>query len=682
MLVTHVNQTLAQTSEEWLQNHDLSYQKITLKDLLLKGKQAKKSGNGKHLVFDASVITEMEYKLNMAIEQYHKRVKWLLKGSKKLFGLVKGDRVGVLIDSSDANTGFGRLQDFQQSLLHLMDEQLKTKKSLFMLSFGSELECLWNNAMDLNLRTIEEARDFIRGLHPSGGCNLLKAFKKILQVKDLNSILIILGNCPDQTSSVLFDYVQQCLLCRDLPVHAVAYDTSNHLTHETLKKLADHSKGRYHCYNSSDDREVYKVRWSGTECLEYLIATDSYIIMCYSIHYSKMKITRCWGEFLIYIEGVYELILISTLLYHQSFDIQLLLKEAQRAVDVISKIKQMRTGMLGDALVSIENEVKYSSVGSFIYLLYLFYQKAMQQFEWHDGSTKNVHVDVAMLYEYQKQLGSAVKTYERRIEWLASGSRKIWGTICEKRVILLVDTSVSNQAYIIHLQHSLRLLMEQQLGNKQAFNIIAYGSHPKMWKPHMVKPNPENLQSAWNWVQNLAASGGRNFMSAFRAATENGEDIKMFGGPQALYVISSGIPDQEEDVVCSFVSECTTGSELKLHTVLFSIDDYSVSCVLPTRYATTPQTADYLRNLAHSGNGRFHWFRETGVIESDDVTAISREMDRAVHYSQRCSMLVDNLSSQMICNGDFNKKKKKTGEIKQIEFIEPRPTALTLARMV
>uniref|UniRef100_H2YZH2 VWFA domain-containing protein n=1 Tax=Ciona savignyi TaxID=51511 RepID=H2YZH2_CIOSA len=311
-------------------------------------------------------------------------------------------------------------------------------------------------------------------------------------------------------------------------------------------------------------------------------------------------------------------------------------------------------------------------------------QKAMQQFEWHDGSTKNVHVDVAMLYEYQKQLGSAVKTYERRIEWLASGSRKIWGTICEKRVILLVDTSVSNQAYIIHLQHSLRLLMEQQLGNKQAFNIIAYGSHPKMWKPHMVKPNPENLQSAWNWVQNLAASGGRNFMSAFRAATENGEDIKMFGGPQALYVISSGIPDQEEDVVCSFVSECTTGSELKLHTVLFSIDDYSVSCVLPTRYATTPQTADYLRNLAHSGNGRFHWFRETGVIESDDVTAISREMDRAVHYSQRCSMLVESVKARDELRKEESALKQnqlKTGEIKQIEFIEPRPTALTLARM-
>lgn len=41
---------------------------------------------------------------------------------------------------------------------------------------------------------LEEARDLIRGLHPSGGCNLLKAFKKILKVKKITSILIILGN--------------------------------------------------------------------------------------------------------------------------------------------------------------------------------------------------------------------------------------------------------------------------------------------------------------------------------------------------------------------------------------------------------------------------------------------------------------------------------------------------------
>jgi len=41
------------------------------------------------------------------------------------------------------------------------------------------------------------------------------------------------------------------------------------------------------------------------------------------------------------------------------------------------------------------------------------------------------------------------------------------------RVVFLIDTSISNKAYVIHIQHSLRILLEQQLANKQAFNIIA-----------------------------------------------------------------------------------------------------------------------------------------------------------------------------------------------------------------
>ena len=47
--------------------------------------------------------------------------------------------------------------------------------------------------------------------------------------------------------------------------------------------------------------------------------------------------------------------------YLKSFDIKELLNEAQKAVDVLNKIRQMRTGLLGDALVSIESEVSMTS---------------------------------------------------------------------------------------------------------------------------------------------------------------------------------------------------------------------------------------------------------------------------------------------------------------------------------
>lgn len=42
------------------------------------------------------------------------------------------------------------------------------------------------------------------------------------------------------------------------------------------------------------------------------------------------------------------------------------------------------------------------------------------------------------------------------------------------RVVILLDISATNSMYIIHIQHSLRLLLEEQLSNKDAFNVIAY----------------------------------------------------------------------------------------------------------------------------------------------------------------------------------------------------------------
>ena len=43
-------------------------------------------------------------------------------------------------------------------------------------------------------------------------------------------------------------------------------------------------------------------------------------------------------------------------------------------------------------------------------------------------------------------------------------------------VLILVDVSSSNVTYLTHIQHSLRLLLQQQMTNKDYFNVIAYAS--------------------------------------------------------------------------------------------------------------------------------------------------------------------------------------------------------------
>ncbi|MGH0161892.1 UNVERIFIED_CONTAM: hypothetical protein FKN15_042037 [Acipenser sinensis] len=83
-------------------------------------------------------------------------------------------------------------------------------------------------------------------------------------------------------------------------------------------------------------------------------------------------------------------------LTYSSCDVHFLWRESQRAVALQNKIKGMCPGMMGDALISVMQEV-----------------------------------------------------------------------------IILVDVSVTNSMYIIHIQHSLRLLLEQQMTNQECFNITA-----------------------------------------------------------------------------------------------------------------------------------------------------------------------------------------------------------------
>uniref|UniRef100_A0A8K9WMQ6 VWFA domain-containing protein n=1 Tax=Oncorhynchus mykiss TaxID=8022 RepID=A0A8K9WMQ6_ONCMY len=261
------------------------------------------------------------------------------------------------------------------------------------------------------------------------------------------------------------------------------------------------------------------------------------------------------------------------------------------------------------------------------------HEKAMVQFEWHDGTVKNVHVDLPLIYHYQ--LMSAVAVLERRVQWLSSGSRQIWGTVCEQRVVIVVDMSMMIPGFSLHIQHSLRVLLEEQLANKHSFNIIAFGSAVRAWRERLALTSPENLQEAWQWVQGLQCSGSRNTLAALRLPLER--DLNSGG----LYLFTSGLPDQEIATVSSYVSECCSGRPLRLHICLLTGEETEGQTEAqtggfpPPRHATREETAGALRELAQAGNGRFHWISETGILESDDITALIGEMERAANYWQK-----------------------------------------------
>lgn len=69
------------------------------------------------------------------------------------------------------------------------------------------------------------------------------------------------------------------------------------------------------------------------------------------------------------------------------------------------------------------------------------------------------------------------------------------------RVVVLLDISVTSSMYIIHIQHSLRLLLEEQLSNKDGFNIIAYA--PPSWGGEGRGPGRHPWAEASGWTTDV-----------------------------------------------------------------------------------------------------------------------------------------------------------------------------------
>ena len=153
----------------------------------------------------------------------------------------------------------------------------------------------------------------------------------------------------------------------------------------------------------------------------------------------------------------------------------------------------------------------------------------------------------------------------------------------------------------------------------------------------------------------LNCGGTRNLLRALRAIYENEEERKHHLYPEGIYLLTSGIPDQPLDVCCAYVEECSAGKSIGLHTILFNIDDYylaehgiqsSLSMTTSGRWANATKTAEFMRALAKHSGGRFLWFRETGIIESDDIKLLQTEIEKACQFSEQAANLVDIIKSK------------------------------------
>ncbi|NXQ26030.1 VWA3A protein, partial [Alaudala cheleensis] len=136
------------------------------------------------------------------------------------------------------------------------------------------------------------------------------------------------------------------------------------------------------------------------------------------------------------------------------------------------------------------------------------------------------------------------------------------------------------------------------------------------------------------WVLSLECKGSRNLMSALRRALEVDFKDKDKHNSQGLYLLTTGIPDQDTQTISAYVAEACAGAAVQLHVCLFRVPG-GCTGVAPARFCSPRDTARAFREMVQAARGRFHCFGEAGIFESDDITSIISEMEKAKNYSQK-----------------------------------------------
>ena len=80
-----------------------------------------------------------------------------------------------------------------------------------------------------------------------------------------------------------------------------------------------------------------------------------------------------------------------------------------------------------------------------------------------NGTVRHLQLRPGELKEYQEQCEKVLKRYVKRLQWLLSGSRRLFGTFSHEKIAILIDTSGSMDQYMVELKKELASLIWEQL---------------------------------------------------------------------------------------------------------------------------------------------------------------------------------------------------------------------------
>ena len=184
-----------------------------------------------------------------------------------------------------------------------------------------------------------------------------------------------------------------------------------------------------------------------------------------------------------------------------------------------------------------------------------------------NGTVRHLQLKPGELLEYQEQCEQVLVRYVKRLQWLLSGSRRLFGTVVHERCAILIDTSGSMNDYMSEVRRELAALVWEQLFKfKIKFNFVCFSDDCGKWRDKIQDPSEENCHMAIAWLTSLQAHGNTCTLDALREAFRDQEI-------DAIYLITDGKPDTSTASVLDEVRIMNSTRHLSINTISLNCDE-------------------------------------------------------------------------------------------------------------
>ncbi|XP_076446673.1 von Willebrand factor A domain-containing protein 3B-like isoform X2 [Babylonia areolata] len=239
-------------------------------------------------------------------------------------------------------------------------------------------------------------------------------------------------------------------------------------------------------------------------------------------------------------------------------------------------------------------------------------QGLFEQITGESGKTFNIACDRDKLLHLRKRLMKAIALYRRRLEWLTTESRRVFGVVEEKAVTVVIDIRNMSPEQFDQYRAALDRVMREQFRHLTKFNLIRAAEDMELYSVECIPCSHGTLDAAIQWVWQL----DRLAPVSNTACAEAVLKALLDRHNEAVYLFTEGT---SIDCGRELVLEKVSGIECKIpiHVVSFNCN--------------SSDTIKFLRNLATVTGGRFHAYAV--MMETDDYEASPSPSDLSVSHA-------------------------------------------------